>query len=89
MPNEGTALKIKINPGDVAPRYERDIRELKIDSVVITEQGMESGLPLIDFQLTDAETGKPYFVMVSGRLITSLSAAIQGVNLRNHGKIDP
>ena len=89
MPNEGTALKIKLNSGDVAPRYEKNIRQLKIDSAVITEQGMESGLPLIDLQLTDAETGKPYFAVISGRLITSLSAAIQGVNLRNHGKIDP
>lgn len=76
-------LKIKLIQGNVAPRYTEE-KQLEIKQAVITENGMESGFPLIDFQLTDNE-GKEYFCMASGQVINTLSAAIKGVNMRNHG----
>lgn len=82
-------LKIKLNPGKVAPRYEPDkIKQLEVHTAVITEQGMVSGLPMVDIQMTDTE-GNEYFFMITGRLINGLSAAIHGANVRNHGEAEP
>jgi len=83
-----TQLTIEIKDGTIAPRYKEDDVELTIDKAVITEKGMESNLPLIDFQMTDAD-GKVHFAALSGRLILSLAAAIKGVNMRNHGTEEP
>lgn len=82
-------LSIKINPGDVAPRYNPETtKELTAEIAIITEQGMSSGLPLVDIQMKDAE-GNEYFFMITGRLINGLSDAIKGVNKRLHGVEEP
>lgn len=89
MKNEDvTTLNIQIIKGNVAPRYVNGSTELTINKAVITEKGMQSELPLVDFQMTD-EAGNIYFTAISGRLINALSAAIKGVNLRNHGTEEP
>jgi hypothetical protein len=77
-------LDIKIKPGNVAPRYTTE-KQLTLDGAVITEQGMDSGLPLVDLTFTDAD-GNKYFTMTSGRILNALAIAIRGVNMRVHGK---
>jgi len=62
--------------------------ELLVKRAVITEQGMGSGLPLVDIVMEDSD-GKEYFFMISGRLINTLSAAVKGVNQRIHGSEEP
>lgn len=80
-----TLLNVDIIRGNVAPRYTcRDV-ELKVDNVVITEKGMESGLPLINFQLSD-KAGNVYFTALSGGVVNTLSEAIKRINFRNYGK---
>jgi len=79
---------IKFLKGNLAPRYTKDTKNLKVEQAVITEQGMVSGLPLVDMQLVD-EDGNKYFFCLSGRLFKLLATSIDGVNLRNHGTIDP
>lgn len=86
--SDATNLTINLVPGNVAPRYTENDIELTVDNAVITEQGMQSGLPLIDIVLTDAN-GKKYFTALSGRIVQTLSKAIDGVNIRNHGVADP
>ena len=82
-------LNIKLNPGHVAPRYDPgETKQLEVQTAVITEQGMVSGFPLVDIQMKDSD-GNEYFFMIPGRLINSLSAAIHGVNVRNHGIAEP
>ena len=81
-------LSIEIKEGNLAPRYTEKTKQLTATKAVITEKGMESGLPLVDIQLTDAD-GNEYFFMLTGRLFNGLSAAIKGVNLRNHGVEEP
>ena len=86
--SDATILNIELLPGNTAPRYTSVDVELTVDKVVITEQGMESGLPLIDIVLTDGN-GKKHFTALSGRIVQTLSKAIDGVNVRNHGTSNP
>lgn len=85
-----TELKIELVPGSVAPRYGHDVQrtEVECESVVITEQGMASGLPLLDFKLRGPD-GKLYLLVLTGRIVNMVSAAVKGVNMRNHGKAEP
>lgn len=83
-----TTLSITLIPGSVAPRYNDEDKELVVNNVVITERGMESGLPLIDLQMVDKD-GKLHYAALSGRIINMVSSAIKGVNLRNHGIEEP
>lgn len=84
MSRHATQLTIELKPGSYVPRYTPKTKELRADKAVITENGMESKLPLVDFQLTD-EQGNTYFFALTGRILINLAAAIRGVNLRNHG----
>lgn len=89
MKNEDiTQLKIELIDGNMATRYTTQDKELKVDNCVITEKGMESELPLIDFQLSDGK-GNVYYTVLSGRIVNMISAVIKGVNLRNHGIEEP
>ena len=89
MQNEDvTTLEIQILEGNVAPRYVNGDTEITINKAVITEKGMESELPLIDFQMTDKD-GNIFFAALSGRLVNMLSAAVKGVNLKDHGIEEP
>jgi len=81
-------LKIQLVAGKVAPRYGREVLELAFHTAVITENGMGSGLPVVDLQLADKD-GNAYFAAISGRQILALAEAIQGVNYRNHGSTNP
>lgn len=83
-----TRVEVNLNPGNMAPRYSSEIVQLELNKVVITESGMESGLPLLDFQCSDA-SGKQYFFMLSGRIANAIAATVKGVNERNHGTPEP
>ncbi len=80
-------LDIQIISGNTAPRYDQG-QELICEGVVITEQGMQSGLPLVDFKLRDKD-GNFYLMVMPGRLVNALSAAIKGINKRIHGIEEP
>lgn len=81
-------FKLELIKGDVAPRYDDDWKQLELKDVKITEKGMASRLPLVDLQFIDKD-GNKYFAMTSGRIINAVSAAIKGVNVRNHGTEEP
>lgn len=86
-----TSASIEIVEGKQAPHYlEEDgfVGECKLDKVVITEKGTQGDLPIVDFVMT-APDGKKFMMCLTGRNVTSIAAAIQGVNLRNHGNSDP
>lgn len=78
------SLEINLLKGSVAPRYEAKIKELKIKKAVVTENGMQSNRPLVDLQLEDS-LGNKFYAVLSGGLCQNLGAAIDGVNMRNHG----
>lgn len=80
-------LRLEIVPGDTAPKYSEGT-ELTCDKVVITEKGTASDLPIVDFVMRDHE-GKMYLLVLTGRVVNSISAAIKGVNSRNHGTPEP
>lgn len=75
-------LAIEILAGNVAPRYDTDITQLTAQKAVITQHGMESGMPILDLQFTDAD-GNQYFTMISGNIVTMLCGAMAGVIQRN------
>lgn len=81
-------LNIHLQPGSTAPRWDAHTTELTPLAVTITEQGMKSGLPMVDFVFVDP-TGRRFAYTTSGRMMLTLAAAIRGVNLRNHGKEEP
>ena len=60
------------------------VGELKIEKVVITEQGTVNNLPIVDFVLVGPD-GKRYIAVTTGGLVRMLGSAIDGVNERNHG----
>lgn len=79
--------EIKFVKGSVAPRYPNGT-ELQLDHVSITENGMESGLPMVDIVMRGP--GDELFLFVTtGRIINAISAAVKGVNVRCHGKEEP
>lgn len=79
--------QIKLVPGDTAPRYPGGV-ELGLDHVSITEKGTNKDLPIVDFVMKDAD-GNIFVLVLTGRILNMISAAIKGVNLRNHGKEEP
>lgn len=81
-------LSIEIIQGSTAPRYTEKVTELSASKAVVTEQAMESGLPLVDIRMTDKD-GNEYWVPLTGRIVNMISAAVKGVNLRNHGIQEP
>lgn len=84
MSNE---LKINLIPGNMAPRYDEGY-EIDISHCTITEQGTQGNLPLVDFVGRD-KNGEKVMFCLTGRLVNMVSAAIRGVNLRNHGVEEP
>jgi hypothetical protein len=77
-------LKIECVPGNVAPKYSEGT-ELVCEKVVITEQGLESGFPIVDFVMRGPD-GKLYLLVLTGGLVNMVSSAIKGTNMRNHGR---
>lgn len=83
------SIAIKIVEGGVAPRYNPEqTKQLEARVAVITENGMQSGLPVVDIQMVDAE-GNEYFFMVTGRIFNSVTDIIKAVNMKNHGAEEP
>lgn len=80
-------LKIRLVEGSVAPRYDEG-QELTCQEVIITEQGTQENLPLIDFKMRGPD-GKLYVLVLTGRLVNMVSAAVKGVNQRIHGIDEP
>jgi hypothetical protein len=85
--SDGTHAQITLVPGSVAPRYP-DGEAIGVVEVVITEQGMQSGLPLVDFVCRDRH-GHQFVLTLTGRIVLGIGGALRGVNLRNHGKAEP
>lgn len=81
------AITIKLVPGDIGPRYE-NTHELKLDHVTITEQGTQAHLPIVDIVAT-LPNGERAVLVLTGRVLCSIAAAVRGVNLRNHGTEEP
>lgn len=79
--------KIDIVSGTVAPKYNYGT-ELKLEGVVVTEQGTEAGLPIVDFKMR-APNGDFFLLVLTGRIVNGISAAIKGVNERIHGVQEP
>lgn len=71
-----TMISIEFVAGKVAPRYQPGTRYLKLENVVITEEGTTSGRPIVDFQMSD-ESGQKYFFAVTGRIVTSIATAVK------------
>lgn len=80
-------VSVELVPGNVAPRYKNRV-ELTCEKVVITEQGTERGLPIVDFVL-EGPDGKSYLLVFSGRIVNMIASAVRGINARNHGVEDP
>jgi hypothetical protein len=80
-------VKIEMVAGNVAPRYTEGA-EVGLDKVVITEQGTEARLPIVDFVMCGPD-GKMYLLVLTGRIVNAISAAVKGANTRNHGIAEP
>ncbi len=78
--------KIEIVEGKQAPKYtEGD--EVTLEKVVITEKGTQADLPIVDFVMVGPD-GKKHLLVLTGRIVISIAAAVRGTNLRNHGVED-
>lgn len=65
-----------------APKYGDDTTLLRIDTALVVGNGMESGAPSVDLQMTDA-AGRKYLVMTTGTLLEMLGGAIAGKRQRD------
>lgn len=83
-----TSVSIQIVAGSTAPRLEEGTSELELAAVMITEQGTEQGLPIIDLRCVDQD-GKQFLITVTGRLLAGIAAAVRGINTRIHGRPEP
>lgn len=87
MEHSAQHLAIELKPGKFGPKYQETI-ELKCEKAIITEMGTEKDLPFVDFVMKDQD-GKKYLLVLTGRIVLGLAGAIKGVNLKNHGDVDP
>ena len=83
-----TAITIHLVEGKTAPRYDGGIVEAKLSHVTITEQATQANLPLVDIIATLPD-GTRVLIVATGRIINAISAAVKGVNMRNHGAEEP
>lgn len=77
-------VSIRLVEGSAAPRWD-SAEGLTLEEMIITEKGMQSGFPLVDFVFR-APDGQTMVFTTSGRIVQSMAAAVDGVNLRNHGR---
>lgn len=80
--------KIKLVAGKQAPKHYDCKDELVLEEVIITEKGTESDLPLVDIVMV-APGGEKFLLVLTGRILNGISAAVRGVNMRNHGVEEP
>lgn len=73
-------LSIKIHKSSYdAPSYtDGRYTPISLKTAHIVEKGTVKGLPTVDLLFTD-EDGKKYVALVTGRLLVSLGATIEGV----------
>ena len=81
-------LDVRFVTGSVAPRFDEVTDVLTCIEAVITEQGTNGGLPIVDFRCRDQE-GRLHIFMLTGRVVQAVGKAIEGVNMRIHGKPNP
>jgi len=81
-------LPIKLIPGDQDPKYANFEGELSVKQVNITEQGTVGNLPIVDL-VCESPSGEKYLIVITGREANAISAAVKGVNMRNHGVAEP
>ena len=81
-------VHIRLIEGNMAPRYDEAGTEMRLEEVVITEQGTQSHLPMLDFKMR-GQDGKLYLLVLTGRIVNAISAAVRGVNMRIHGREEP
>ena len=74
-------LTINTIPGKTAPRFDAHTTELTPLHATITERGMTTGLPMVDFVFEGADD-KRYAFTTSGRMLLMLAAAVQAVIIR-------
>lgn len=80
-------LPLNIVPGATAPKYDTGY-EATVERVTITEQGTTSKLPIVDVIGRDPD-GQQVVMVLTGRQLCWIAAAIRGVNKRNHGTAEP
>jgi len=83
----GSNARLEIVSGKLAPRHPA-YEALKCERIVITEQGTQENLSIVDFELIDDE-GNLHLVTFTGRIILAVASALRGVNMRNHGQEEP
>lgn len=83
-----TSVTIHLVPGDTAPRYDGGIVEAELQHVTITEQGTQAHLPIVDI-VAVLPDGNRVLIACTGRVVNMISAAVKGVNVRNHGVAEP
>lgn len=81
-------VTIHMIPGGTAPRYDGGIVEAKLQHVTITEQGTRASLPIVDIVAT-LPNGARVLIVMTGRIVNLISAAVRGANRRNHGIDEP
>ena len=81
------AVKIELIEGKQAPKYDTG-QEIEVQAFVITEQGTQANLPIVDIVMRGKD-GAQYVAVISGRLLLGVAAAIRGANKRNHGVEEP
>lgn len=82
-----SAISIRMVPGDKAPHYP-DAVECEALEAVITEQGTEANLPIVDL-VAEHPSGQRVVIVLTGSILLGIAAAVRGANLRNHGVAEP
>lgn len=80
-------VSIQMVPGKVAPRYNEGT-EITLEKCVITERGTLANLPIVDLVMRGPD-GQMYLLVLTGRVVNAISAAVKGANTRNHGVAEP
>lgn len=80
-------IDVEVVEGSDAPKYS-EVTQLTCEGVVVTEKGTEQGLPIVDFKMRD-KNGKLHLLVLTGRVVNSISGIVKGVNMKNHGTHEP
>lgn len=81
------AISMTSIPGDVAPRYDQGT-EIDCVAIVVTEQGTEANLPIVDFKCV-GPNGEAYLMVLTGRMVNAIAVYVAAINERNHGTKTP
>lgn len=81
-------VSIQIFNGNVSPSHGADVDEVTLRSVMITEQGTDGGLPIVDLRCTNSD-GEAVDLTLTGRQILAIGDVIREINTRIHGDARP